>query len=438
MAKKKRHIDDLFKGKLQQADLPLDGSEWDKLFSELHPEKKRRFAWWWFVLPALLISGGIALYLGLKDSTSVPVSNPITHVEETSTGTQDQQKDKSVTPLEDTLDESGESQSTEDDNVDPASTNETDIRKTSEPIAGITTPNPTTGNTTSSATHGGDDASTTERHRKAFELVTMVPKRKVNVSIPWPIVQLLERKLSLLSLIEPKDSTARTNKMIDPYIGLTTGLTQFNQRISGSDPRYASYRSDNENPATLPNFGITVGAEIKKIQVSTGLSYLVKGQQASPVFRYVIYDSLPHKDVNGDTIGWAPWNHRDTTIQGLSQPKYRYLSLPVRIGKAFALGNKFEVQIGINTSFQYLVGGDGYILNSEFKPSNVQRLSDFNRLNLAYRGYLGFGYNVSDRLKLQLLTHYETDGRTMIRSNDVSQKMSGLGGNVSLQFKLKK
>jgi len=63
LAKKNKHIDDLFKEGLKGNELPLDGSEWGRLFDELHPPKKKRFVWWWFALPGVLLSAVLVFFL---------------------------------------------------------------------------------------------------------------------------------------------------------------------------------------------------------------------------------------------------------------------------------------------------------------------------------------------------------------------------------------
>ena len=80
MANKKKHIDDLFKDNLQGSQLPLDGSEWDRLAGELHPKKKKRFVWWWFGIGILLVSAAGLLYYNLNSTSlanQTKVQNPV-------------------------------------------------------------------------------------------------------------------------------------------------------------------------------------------------------------------------------------------------------------------------------------------------------------------------------------------------------------------------
>ena len=94
--------------------------------------------------------------------------------------------------------------------------------------------------------------------------------------------------------------------------------------------------------------------------------------------------------------------------------------------------------MGLNTNIQYLIGGTGTILNADLNQLSVQRLPGFNRLSLTYGGYVASGYALNDRIKLKLLVRYDADALDMMKHNDISQKMSGFGTDLSLQFKLKK
>ena len=52
---KKQHIDEFFKDWMHGKELPLDGSEWERLAKVIQPEKKKRRAFWWWLLGALLL-----------------------------------------------------------------------------------------------------------------------------------------------------------------------------------------------------------------------------------------------------------------------------------------------------------------------------------------------------------------------------------------------
>ncbi len=423
----------MFKGNLQNANLPLDGSEWDKLFGELHPVKKRRIAWWWFGIAAILILGGT--YLFVNNNNDV---DPITTTSQPATPIQ---SESSPSSPETTDPESGNTSNSE-------ATPSDDIATQDEPKAVDLTgfdnnATPKQNNRTSSDRKTNDAVEKTPptpeniQEHWVYEHVDVSPKHNILWVIDWSWRSLTEKHPSFVSLTGPKDTSIKPARLLNPYVGLSVGISRINQHVKASNPLYPTYKANNEVATQLPNFGISVGADFKKFQLTSGIKYEEKGQQSNPSFTYVVYDSIPHRNTQGDTIGWAPWNHRDTTVKGRTSPRYTYIGIPIGIGKSFDIGDKIDFQLGLTGNIQYLVSAKGYTLGGDFKPMNVQRLDRFNRLNLVYGGYLGFGYDLSDRLKLQLLTHYQRDGRNMIKGDDISQKMSGLGGNISLQFKLK-
>ncbi|MBT8327538.1 MAG: hypothetical protein KJP21_07430, partial [Bacteroidia bacterium] len=66
MAKHKKHIDDFFKDHLNDSSLPLSGGEWDAIAKELHP-KKKRFIWWIWLIPAIIVGAATLYFSGLID-----------------------------------------------------------------------------------------------------------------------------------------------------------------------------------------------------------------------------------------------------------------------------------------------------------------------------------------------------------------------------------
>ena len=209
------------------------------------------------------------------------------------------------------------------------------------------------------------------------------------------------------------------------------------QQLNSSIPNYTQYRNGNESASFRPNIGFDLGAGFKGLQLASGIKFQEKGQENSPMFKYEIYDSVLRVDVNGDT-SYPRFNYRDTLVSGVASPRYQYLTIPLSIGKTLYNGEKIDFTVGINSNVQYLIGGTGNILNADLNQMSVQRLSGFNRLSLTYGGYIATGFAVNDRMKLRLLVRYDADALDMMKHNDISQKMSGFGTDLSLQFKLKK
>ncbi len=467
MAKDKKHIDDLFKDQFNGGQLPLDGTEWDKLYAELHPGKKRRFAWWWWGLALAVVLGGTGLVYTLTQNDDVTVvagndnSNNNSNVGEgissnggSNASSPEQENANSGSTSASSSTSNGSKNASEEINGNNGSAVSSPGRENansgsnSNPGANSNT-NPNSGSSsasTSTSASTSDDKGTPNVEKIVIDRdnlsgvrgeVQVSPIENVNLPVNsiWPLAQKYIGPFMIL-----RDTAAKSSNRtwIDPYVGFSLGATNYAQQLSSNDQIYLSRRQLNESSVVLPNFSFDIGGEYKGINFQSGLGYETKGQTNAARFNYVLYDSIPHRNTQGDTIGWAPWNYRDTTIdRRLDNPRYSYITLPVNVGKSFHLGyTDFTLDVGINGSVQYLVQARGYILSPQLRPVNVQQLNGFNRLNLTYGGYLGMGYAVSDRLKLQLITRYNIDGRSMI-NNTGTQKMQGFGGNLSVQFKLK-
>lgn len=465
MAKNKKHIDDLFKDNLQGSQLPLDGSEWNRLFDELHPKKKKRFAWWWFGIGFLLVSASGLLYYSLNPTSTVSqtvVENGATIEENVNENIENRIERRDKVEVE--VETKGERV----ENIENGDVTKTDVdsknRKQREKRIDEHSDLKSSEQTTSKSTNAGGQSTVSKgsgtnplsqttkivssngRARTTpSDLVRILAKN--NIHIPWgyEVFRLgLPRPEGTSIIIScppvvlgPNDSLDPNKKFIDPYIGLSLGGSRLNQNLNSDIINYTSYRTRNESSSFVPNLGFDIGAGFKGMQLASGLKYLEKGQQNSPIFTYEIYDSVLRVDVNGDT-SYPRYNYRDTTLNNVPSPRYRYVSIPFSIGKTFYQGDKFDFSAGINTNVQILVGGSGTILNDELSLMSVQRLSSFNRLSLTYGGYFSVGYAINNRMKLKLLTRYDADALDMMKHKDISQKMSGFGTDLSVQFKLKK
>ncbi len=447
MAKKKQHIDDLFKDNLKGAPLPLDGSEWERMLSELHPKKKKRFAWWWFLVGALLV-GAVGLLVnnlvspksGAEASISQSDSLTTNNIEiRNSPKTSDlpnvdslaaQQEKSSVdrfTSTESDSDLAGKKPFTKPRVASRTNNSRQDIPKANKNSNDV----PKQSIVTTNATN--DEL-----------LVTIKPILYVDVRLTYNSTITTNRPsgtsvylecIPLSQLIPQKDTTSP--KFVDPYIGIIGGVTQFRQTINSPNSQYRSYRSQNESPTTLPNFGLEIGAEYKGLNVSAGLNYQSKGQENASLFRYEIYDSLPKVDIITNDTTWLPYNYRDTVVAGVGSPRYQFITLPISIGKTVFSNSIWDISVGANTQVQYLLNSSGFIVGDNLTRTNIGDLSAFKRLSLSYGLNVGLGYAIDNRTKVKLVTRYNTDAFNMFSSSDNSQKISGFGADISVQFKLR-
>jgi hypothetical protein len=463
LAKNKKHIDDLFKDNLQGSQLPLDGSEWDKLFNDLHPKKKKGFAWWWFTIGILVVSAAGLLYSNFN-SKSTAHNTPVV--------LQDAQKslNERINNKENREERIEQRNKSIEEKIDDRKENKTkEIEKTAASQDALISDNAQKDKVQKEASgekrteKKGDDAGSKsngktkpitqtinvantvgQKRTTRADLVSVYAKTQIN--IPWRNNTFIlggrrpentSVTISCPPMFGSNDTLDPTKRFLDPYVGITLGVSRLNQNVKSDIANYTTYRNGNEGARMLPNLGLDIGSGFKGFEIASGVKYQEKGQQSNPNYTYEIYDSIRRVDSNGDVF-YLPWNYRDTTINGVPSPTYRYITLPISFGKKLYDSRQFDLTVGINTNVQYLVGGTGTILNENLSLTNVQRLSAFNRLSLTYGGYINVGYALNDRMKLKLLMRIDADALDMMKHNDISQKLSGFGTDLSLQFKLKK
>lgn len=435
----------MFKDNLKNTPLPLDGNEWGKLFDELHPEKKKRFAWWWFVLPALIL-GSFAVYQLVNDKTGS--TNPTAVVMDSTTS----QNNESINPnkvANDYLE--NEEQNIEpnnakiDENNVVAETPKTKEENTTKPASnssGVAKPQskkdlPKQKEEPSKSINNDPVDPTFETEN----LLEVAAKNNVNFDIKPALVadafvyQPPFYPTVLSQLIDTLDDKS-PKRFMDPYLGLSIGGSQNNQYLSSSDPSYINYRNRNESSTLLPNFGLQIGGTYKGIDLGTGVGYSVNGQATNGKLTYEIYDSIRRIDINGDT-SYLPYNYRDTTIDGTSSPRYNYISIPLQFGKTIYQGDKFGLSLGVKTTAKYLLSTSGNVLTTEIKPSVLQQTNGFNHLNFTYGGYATVNYSLNSRLRLVCVVRYDSDAMNMLKNQDAIQRFSGFGSDLSVQFKLK-
>ena len=239
MANKKKHIDDLFKDNLQGSQLPLDGSEWDRLAGALHPKKKKRFAWWWIGVGILFLTA-VGYFVATMDSN--PVETEIAN------GNSEQNIEKRKESKEGNSDSTGETIDASSNNIDGTvnsiesdkdhnqkslqdkfNDSGTNVKSAdSQPKDNTNTSNKNgeIGNPETKVNNGSSKA-----ENQKFQLVKLAPKSNVilyNKFNPYgaPLLSLEERLdqkppfyiYPMESLIDTFDPI---KKFIDPYVGFT-------------------------------------------------------------------------------------------------------------------------------------------------------------------------------------------------------------------------
>ena len=436
----------MFKDNLKNTPLPLDGSEWGKLFGELHPAKKKRFAWWWFVLPALILSS-LAVYQLVSDKTGSASPTAVLADSTFNNNNETINPDKVSSDNLENVEPSFEPNNTKGEGYkgapEPAKTNGVKTTKPASNSKVVANPQPKkdlleqkeepTKNINNVPVNQGSEAKS---------LIEVASKYGINLySKPALVTEAFVYQppfypTILSQLVDTFDDKKSPNRFMNPYLGLSIGGSQNNQHLSSSDPSYINYRNRNESSTLLPNFGLQFGATYKSLELGTGISYNVNGQATNGSITYELYDSIQRIDINGDT-SYLPYNYRDTTINGTSSPRYNYISIPLQFGKSIYQGDRFGLSLGVKTTAKYLLRVSGNILNSEIKPSVLQQTNGFNRLNFTYGGFATIDYSLNSMLKFVCVIRYDSDALNMLNNQNAVQRFSGFGSDLSVQFKLK-
>ncbi|PCJ66942.1 MAG: hypothetical protein COA58_05680 [Bacteroidetes bacterium] len=457
MAKQQKHIDDLFKDHLGDAKLPLAGGEWDAILAELHPKKKKRFLWWLWLFPALMVIGGI-WYASAKTFSSEEVNldhevlekipqsnNPI--FEGNNTGHKLEAEEISNTEIatvsgKDIINTSLERSQPSEFHSTPVPQQsgtsklsekiESDISTTDKPVEAVLD---TTGNTKTSF-----DKIIHTLKSKSAELSTITEVSILDVD--FKANNLLVKNMSPFTVAPLPNNSALTNLKI----GVVTGGHLNNQSITteGQDfSKYQSLRNINESSRIAPDFSIILKTNIKSITVSSGLSYIARTQELNKrdgeyAFTYQLYDSIPYLNPQGEIVRYLPFNFRDTVVTGqITRPTYNYVTLPIGIGKEFYLGQKWSLEAKLNSNFGYLVSAKG---NSIKENGGIQTLNAKNLNRLFVNGGVEFGvnYNINNFWSLNVNTRVNRDLTDALKSPNISQKMTTYGLGIGIFYSIKR
>jgi hypothetical protein len=412
LAKKKIHIDNLFKEGLNGLEQPLVGSEWNRIHDELHPPANKRVLWLWVLFPLLLLAGGFLGYqaknrvVGTPQNISNMNSSSVQNTESTeleNSSIADDKKEKV---------EVGEWVNTQDDvkNARVVPRDIFDLKKVE------------TTSTTS-------DSDRVLHFPKLFKLVPRFISR-IGKGIYHIVPSVLE------AVIHPP---FKGPKIDDPrpsyYIGYTASGNWMNQKLSGGTTDYMRYRQLNESGQLKWAFGFELGRDWRGLDLQTGLEYLEKGQKLSKTITHQLYDSIPYIDLQGN-VTYLRHNYRDTTIRRTSKnPTYRFVNVPFGLGKTFPVGDKYGVELGVKGQVQFLVQANGGGLSSSSNLIDINA-NQFNRINLNVGGYTGIKRKMNEQTEVVLRINWSNDINNMFSNGNQEQRFKTYGFGLSLRHKL--
>ncbi len=463
MAKQKKHIDDLFKDLLNDSELPLTGNEWDAIANELHP-KKKRFGWWIWLLPALLLSAGVWYVVASKSDSTTENNDAETElVAETNfdelneisteerTSQEELSAEEAISETSNTISETvSEPSNPIAEQVSASSSEEVEVVDASPVIE-----QPANNSTPSSEDEVPADETplTKPMEPKPTPSIADLTIRKEytlaeihSFSIKSIGLDEIPYVLDRNAIKASKEPDTKVNagtlpqppRFTNPTIGFNINPMINSQSIAGAAEHqdYENYRAQNETSRVLMSYDLMYKMNMKSLNLGTGISFLQKGQ-STQALTYQLFDSIPHI-IGQDTVDYFYFNYRDTTLNSqFSSPTYSYISVPVLLGKTFYISTRFNVETNLQSNIGVLVGAKGDVLSTGIKPTSLNDLP-LNKLLIDAGGSIRLNYRMNQQFTLQLNTSISQDLTNTLSSTVIKQKFTRYGFGVGVYYHLNK
>lgn len=445
MKDNKKHIDQFFKGKLSGLQPTVTESDWDAILSKMEGSKPNRKGWLWLVLLLPLLSG-----LGWWSWTILGnEKQPISNIENTLTH-QGIRSDKS------------EKEPLIEKQNSPSNPVAHEVNESMNDVHPSMTPNGKTG-ITSTGTGGSDPSHSglvksdkgrqpknigiAQENKEGPEEQKMVSYwilaskiiQGVNSKEENFIAQILPEYLTspfplFTPHIQPDPKSPIPSVLtISPYFGMNRYQSSFN----AEDKNYQNYRRDSEHPVWLPDIGLRIEQNRGRYVFNTGLIYSQKGQQFSGQTRYMLYDSFPHLNPQGQIIGYFRVNYRDTLVTLENVSRLHYVEIPLNVGREFILGSKSALTASVGTTFSLLTGTDGLVIaeNLNLQKMSETTLFDYKKWMQSTQVEIKYDYMLGRHLSAGAGIKYKAGLTNIYRQEPFSQKLRNSGGFIELNYR---
>ena len=437
MAKKNQHIDDFFKDRLQGEQLPLDGSEWGKIYEELHGKKKRRFFWLWLLLPLVIFGAWFMVQSTGSESDLPSEGQMITKAEaQTSASKNTVENTTPSTPASESSAQIKEANPLNSGSI----TGNNDISNGKDLIA--TSSSQVDKNYAGSVFQSSDAnqgintssglSSDTEygisKELLQFSIVLPNPKSKglkfgPYVNIPLPVYKQKHNK--------------KTPFKPSVQIGLTVGMNLNQSILKADDSFYEDVRRKNDVGAWSPELGLSVQITgFKGWVYGFGVSHQTVNYGSSKTMRQLIYDSIGVYDQQGNLVSWLPWNHREVIIEDFERPSLSFITVPMSIGRNFAIGGAFSLHTGLELQTKIAIGAKGTSLNAYYKPYSLS-MQDFNPIAMAGGFRLGLNYNINPNYMMTFRTGMRYDINNLSAASHFTQRFAMYTTEFGLYYRLR-
>lgn len=484
MAKKKIHIDELFRRELGDMKMPVDTNDWAAMQTQIAAEqdkRKRRVFWWWFAgIALLLLVGASTTYYFLEAN-----SQSDTIVTENTTSTPSiETPSKTETSSQNEIENSTLNQQTEEKEI---------TSKNSENAASDRQVNSSTPSN-KRETNGTKDNSVKEIKKKLDENKNnrnRKPKDDIKTDkneggngkkTPTPT---LNDKQQVSPKVTPKPDTTESNNNDTKDKTVTKIVSSDSTQTSGDSTKQAKQEKppkkgkDGSKPKLSPfslgfstggtsnsftadensNFGrilnngnqstlgfnalISANYAFNNFEINSGLGINSITNNGSYNYTHQTFDSIPILGPLGEIRGYFYVNFRDTSHSFNLTSSFTSITLPIGVSYNIKLNNNSGLRLGANTSINYLVGASGEYINpfNLFKLDVSNNKDLFRKWNLGLGASVGYYYSFKPQWTLETSINYNTltngifDDRigTAIRPSSI-----GINIGVRYNFKLRK
>lgn len=220
---------------------------------------------------------------------------------------------------------------------------------------------------------------------------------------------------------------------ISPYFGLNRYISNF----EAEDPLYETYRKNADHAVWLPDMGVRIQKSKGRITWQSGLIYSEKGQQFKGQTRYMIYDSFPHLDPQGNILGYFRVNYRDTMVTLKNVAKLQYIEIPVNFGMTVNIGKKGTLTGSVGTGISLLTGTKGIVLaeNLGLHKSSENALFNYRRWMTSAQTEVKYSYLIYDRFAIGAGIQYKAGLTNIYKNEPFIEKYHQTGGFIELNVR---
>ena len=155
------------------------------------------------------------------------------------------------------------------------------------------------------------------------------------------------------------------------------------------------------------NAGLSVAKHFHLGQLSLGIEYMPYTYNQDPITTR-IWDSIPHLDPNGDTLGWFTRNERDTTVTGRYQSRFTAIQIPVSLSRSWQISPRLHVLTGVGLSANHIRSMGYYSTNSQGVTEWIAPGTSPSQTWLAgYRLECGFEYQVNAQWSVHMQNRWQ-------------------------------